>query len=364
MMKSLFDPCELGTLTIKNRLARSATWENMTTTDGHMTERLYDLYETLAKNDVGLIITGYANIVAEERPNPGMMGIYDDSFINGYKELTTLIHTHDSRIIMQIAYGGTKTSYNVGNRIIYAPSSVPERSTGTCGTPMSTDDINYIVHAFGAAGKRAKDSGFDGVEIHGAHTYLINQFLSPYYNRRDDKYGGSLENRMRFLIEIYTEIRKQTGEDFPILVKLTASEFFDGGLTFAETRQICSALEQLGVDGLEISGNIHAKGKSKAGQIVDGYELKKQGYFSEYGKIISQDVAIPVMTVGGLSDPEFIETMLNESDITFFGLSRPLMTEPALFARWKNGDWQPAKCIRCSKCRTPEGNYCTVFNEK
>lgn len=213
-MKTLFDACALGSLTVKNRLVRSATWENMTTSDGHMTDRLYAVYEQLAKAEVGMIITGYANVVAEEQPNPGMMGIYDDSFIEEYQELTRRIHAHDAKIILQIAYGGTKTTYNLDGRTIFAPSDVPERSTGTCGTPMTKRDIAYIAQAFAMAGKRAKESGFDGVEIHGAHTYLINQFLSPYYNRRTDEYGGSLENRMRFLVEIYNAMRTQVGQSF------------------------------------------------------------------------------------------------------------------------------------------------------
>ncbi|WP_419787190.1 NADH:flavin oxidoreductase [Pseudodesulfovibrio sp.] len=361
-MKTLFETCNIGPMTLKNRLVRSATWENMTTEDGHMTDRLYTIYEELAKNEIGMIITGYANIVAEEQPNPGMMGIYDDSFIGEYALLTGRVHKHDSKIILQIAYGGTKTSYNVGDRTIFAPSDVPERSTGTRGTPMTKADIDYIVKAFAAAGKRAKTAGFDGVEIHAAHTYLINQFLSPYYNRRDDEYGGCLENRMRFLIKIYEAMREQTENDFPILVKLTASEFFEGGQTFDETRTICKKLEKLGVDGLEISGNIHGKAKSMAGRIFDGYELKKQGYFAEFGNIISQDVDTPVITVGGLSDPAHIETMLNETNIELYGLSRPLLAEPNLFKRWKDGDRTPAKCVHCSKCRTDEGNYCTLFS--
>jgi 2,4-dienoyl-CoA reductase-like NADH-dependent reductase (Old Yellow Enzyme family) len=336
----------------------------MTTLDGHMTDRLYAIYEKLAEGEAGLIITGYANVVSEERPNPGMMGIYDDSFLEEYKKLTSAVHKYDSRIILQIAYGGTKSTHDIEERTIFAPSSVPERSTGTSGKPMTKEEIDYIVGAFASAAKRARDSGFDGIEIHAAHTYLINQFLSPYYNRRTDQYGGSLENRMRFLIEIYNEMRTQTSEEFPILVKLTASEFFEGGLTFDETKLICQKMEEIGVDGLEISGNIHGKAKSMVGEYFDGYELKNAGYFSEYGKFISHEVDIPVITVGGLSNPDHIETLLNETGIDFFGLSRPLLAEPDLFKRWKSGDRNPAKCIRCSKCRTPEGNYCTVFPGK
>ena len=362
-MKTLFQETKLKNLRIKNRFVRSATWENMTTADGHMTDPLYQQYENLAIGDVGLLITGYANVVKEEQPNPGMMGIYNDTFIDEYKKLTNLVHSYDARIIMQIAYGGTKTTYNLGDRIIYAPSEIAEKTTNVAGKPMTKEDIDYIVNAFADAGKRVKESGFDGVEIHGAHSYLINQFLSPYYNKRTDEYGGSLENRMRFLLEIYYKMREKVGDDFPILAKLTASDFFEGGLTFDETILICKKLEEIGIDAIEISGNIHGKAKSMVGDIFDGYKIRKEGYFLEYASVIKKMVDIPIITVGGFRSIDTLTEILNETNIDYYALSRPLLTEPFLIKRWKEGNNQPVKCIRCSKCRTPEGNYCTVFNK-
>lgn len=349
---------------LKNRFIRSATWENMTTEDGHMTEKLYDIYDELAKGEVGLIVTGYANIVEEEQPNPGMMGIYDDSFIADYRKLTSLVHVNDTKIVMQLAYGGTKTTHNIEDRVIFAPSEVCERGTKTLGKAMTKDDIDYIVNGFAQASRRAKEAGFDGVEIHGAHTYLINQFLSPYYNRRDDEYGGCLENRMKFLLDIYSEIREVVGTDYPILVKLTASEFFEGGLTFAETREICKKLEVVGVDGIEISGNIHGKANSMVGEPFDGYKIHEEGYFHEYGKVISDDVNVPIITVGGLSDINTIEEIANKTKIQCFAIARPLLAEPHLIKRWKAGDRGAVKCERCSKCRTRRGNFCVVYNKR
>ncbi|KZL93603.1 NADH:flavin oxidoreductase [Clostridium magnum] len=362
-MKTLFEETKLGNITIPNRFIRSATWENMATEEGHITEELYRIYEELAKGDVGLIITGYANIVKEEKPNPGMMGIYNDSFINEYKQLTNLVHSYGSKIIMQIAYGGTKTTFNLGERVIYAPSEVAERSTNVIGKAMTKEDINYIVNAFADAGKRVKESGFDGVEIHGAHTYLINQFLSPYYNKRTDEYGGNLENRMRFLLEIYYKMREKLGNNFNILVKLTASDFFQDGLTFEETRLICKKLEEIGVDAIEISGNIHGKAKSMVGQVFNDHEIQKEGYFLEYAKVISNEINVPIITVGGFKNIDNIEKILNETNIDYFALSRPFLAEPYLIKRWKDGDKRPAICASCSKCRTSEGNYCTIFNK-
>lgn len=363
-MSILFSPAHIGNMRLKNRFVRSATWENMATDDGHMTDKLYAIYDELAQGEVGLIVTGYANVVREEKPNAGMMGIYDDSFIDEYKQLTQRVHENDAKIVMQIAYGGTKTTYNVGERVIFSPSDIPERGTKTQGKAMTKEEIDYIVDAFANASKRAQTSGFDGVEIHAAHTYLINQFLSPYYNRRDDQYGGSLENRMRFLEEIYTKTRELVGDEFPILVKLTATEFFDGGLTFDETRQICRRLESIGVNAIVVSGNIHGNASSMIGEVFDGYTLQDEGYFHEYGDVISKELDIPVITVGGLSDFDAIQSLTEKTRIRFFALSRPLLAEPNLIKRWKEGDRVAVDCERCSKCRTKRGNFCVVYKKR
>jgi len=363
-LSTLFAETRIGNMTLKNRFIRSATWENMATEEGHMTDKLYAIYEELAKGEVGLIVTGYANIVEEEKPNAGMMGMYNDSFVGEYKKLTELVHRNDSKIVMQLAYGGTKTTHNVGERVIYAPSEVCEKGTQTLGKAMTKDEIDYIVQAFAQASRRAQESGFDGVEIHAAHTYLINQFLSPYYNRREDQYGGSLDNRMRLLLEIYAEIRKLVGNEYPILVKLTASEFFEGGLTFDETRIVCKKLEAIGVDAIIISGNIHGKANTMIGECFDGYTIQQEGYFHEYGHVISEEVNVPVITVGGLTDIDAIEDIANKTNIQYFALSRPLLSEPHLIRRWKEGDRAPVDCERCSKCRTKRGNFCVVNKKR
>ncbi len=363
-MKNIFDKVQIGNIKLNNRIVRSATWENMATQTGHMTDELYNIYGELADSKIGLIITGYANVVEEEKPNPGMMGIYDDSFIDEYKKLTELVHEKGSKIVMQIAYGGTKTTYNVGERTIFAPSQVAELGTNTLGKEMTIEEIKYMVKAFGDAARRVKESGFDGVELHGAHTYLINQFLSPYYNRRTDEYGGNLENRMRFMVEVCNEIKKQTGTDYPLIVKLTATEFIDGGQSFEDTKIIVKKLEEIGATAIELSGNIHGKAAGMTGQKFDGYELEKEGYFTQYAKVISEEINIPVITVGGFREPNQIEEVLNSSKIEAVAISRPLLCEPQLVSRWESGDLSKAKCVSCSRCRTSEGNYCTVFNKK
>lgn len=362
-MKELFDPITIGNMECKNRLLRSATWEGLADAKGHMSEAQYEIYEALAKNEAGLICTGYARIMEDEQPNAGMMGIYDDCFIPDYQRLTDSVHAHGAKIMMQLAYGGTKTTYQTGERNIFAPSDVPEVSTGTQGTPMTKEDISLLVSAYAQAARRVKESGFDAVQIHGGHSYLLNQFLSPYYNRRTDEYGGSLENRMRIIAEIYLAMRRETGYSFPILIKITCSDFMEGALTFPDVRAVCFYLEQLGMDGFEISGNIHGKAHQMIGMSFDGHTIARGGYFLDYAKVIAEEVQVPVYVTGGFEDMMQMEQWLNESEIAGFGLCRPLLAEPDLFLRWKSRDITAAKYLHCSKCRTSNGNYCTVFQK-
>ncbi len=360
----LFQPVTIKSMVCKNRILRSATWEALSDHDGYMSEKQFAIYRELAKNKVGLICTGYARICRDEYPNAGMMGIYDDSFIPQYKRLTDMVHEYGGAIMMQIAYGGTKTTYKTEGRIIFAPGNIPERSTNLSGVPMTVSDIQDLVGQYADAAERVKRSGFDAVEIHGGHSYLLNQFLSPYYNDRDDEYGGSLENRYRIVDEIIKAIREKVGNEYPIAIKITCSDFFENGLSFRESLAICQMLERSGIDLIEVSGNIHGKAQKMIGQEFDGHTIRKDGYFYEYAREIADAVKVPVYVTGGFGNPEIMETYLHESAIEGFGISRALLCEPDLADRWISGDMIPAKCLHCSQCRTPEGNYCTVFHGK
>ncbi|OUQ56967.1 oxidoreductase [Tyzzerella sp. An114] len=363
-MSSVFDNINIGNINCKNRILRSATWEALADEKGFMSDKQYEIYEELAKNDVGLISTGYARIMESDCPNAGMMGIYDDCFIPSYKKLTDIVHKHNGKIMMQIAYGGTKTTYKVNERTIFCPSGVPEITTGTKGKEMTIDDIKLVAKAHGEAARRVKESGFDAVQIHAGHNYLLNQFLSPYYNRRADEYGGSIENRARAVIECYDEVRKAVGKDYTVMIKITCTDFTEGGFSFDDCLTFCKMLEKKGIDCIEISGNIHGKAEKMAGYEFDGHSILKDGYFVEYGKIIADKVNVPIYVTGGFRSPEYMNKILSKTNISGFGISRPFLTEPDLVKRWILGDTKKAKCVHCSKCRTPEGNYCTVFCSK
>ncbi len=357
MIKNLFNKTFIRKLYLKNRFVRSSTWMNMADGKGHLTDRLSDIYKELAKGQIGLIITGNAFIKEDERCTPGKIGIYSDSFIKEYQELTELVHKFESKIIMQIGYGGTQTNYNVGNRTIWGPSPVPEMSSGVLAKEISKKEISEIIKLYGHSAIRVKKANFDGIQIHAAHGYFLSQFLNPYHNQRNDEYGGDIKNRARIIFEIYDEIRGRVGKDFLISIKINCRDFVKKELTFKESLYVCKELGSMGIDAIEVSGGIQAA--KELGSIRPFINSPKQeAYFKEYAIIIAEKIKTPVILVGGLRSIEVMENLLLNSKIKYFALSRPFIREPNLIERWIKGDRNKSKCISCNKCRTPLGNVC------
>ena len=201
--------------------------------------------------------------------------------------------------------------------------------------------------------------------MHDAHSYLLSQFLSPYYNRRDDNYGGSIENRARIFIEVYAQIRKQVDDDYPVLIKINAEDFIEGGATFDDCRTVCHQLAQRGIDAIEISGGTGASGVEIPARVKIN-SAEKEAYHAHYAAQLAEELDIPIITVGGLRSPEVIEHLLETSNIALFSLSRPLLTEPDLPKRWQSGDRQRAKCVSCNGCLQyrPGGNVCILNLKK
>lgn len=360
-MRTLFESTCIGPMTLKNRLWRSATWLNMADKKGHLTKRLEQVYLKLARGGVGTIITGYAFILEEEQPNPGMLGIYDDSFIREYQAFTEKIKAEGANIIMQIVYGGSCTAFQPDNRLIWGPSAVPHPLFKVVPTEMTKKNIKTLVTAFARAAGRVKAARFDGVQIHGAHTYLLSQFLSPYYNRRVDEYGGAIENRGRIIFETLEAVRKEVGSDYPVLIKMHCSDDWgENGLTEEESRYVAKELEDRGISGIEFSGgNLDIKNYPNAGPIRNGIlKPEKQSYFAEKTARIAQHLNIPVISVGGHRNPEKMEQILNTTSIGYFSLSRLLHSEPGIVNRWRQGDLTKPRCIACNKCRDKDGNVC------
>lgn len=357
-MKSLFDRVQIGKLILQNRFVRSATWERMADERGDPTEELFSVYEALAKGEIGMIITGLSSIIKEEKPLPRMMGIYENSLIKTYRRLTGMVQKLGGKIIMQIGYGGTRTGFPQEGSLLWGPSSIPEYSTGIIAKEMTLEDIQILLKAFGDAAKRAKESGFDGVQLHAGHGYLLGQFLCPYHNHRLDKYGGSVTKRARIILEAYDMVRQKVGSFFPVMIKLNTEDYIEEGATIEDSLFVCKELVKMGIDAIELSGGIYPF--STIRHVESEIE---EGYFAESAAKIAKEVEVPVVLVGGLRSPSVMEWLLRETDIECFAMSRPFLAEPQLVKRWKSGDKSKARCLSCNQCKTDEGNFCNVYRK-
>ena len=213
-MSKLFEPSEINGMKLANRFVRSATWEGMAADDGACTPKLTDLMVGLARGGVGLIISSHAYVSPEGQAGPWQLGIYDDRLIPGLGDMTTAVHKNGGKIVMQLAHAGYFAGAKLTGQTPMAPSSVEGFAKGP-RNEMTVNDIQAVVKAYGAAAKRAQIAGFDGVQIHSAHGYLLSQFLSPAFNQRQDEYGGDIGNRARALLEVFREVRQAVGEDYP-----------------------------------------------------------------------------------------------------------------------------------------------------
>jgi 2,4-dienoyl-CoA reductase-like NADH-dependent reductase (Old Yellow Enzyme family) len=351
MKKQIFEPASMGGLTLKNRLVRASVWENMSAPGGHPTDKMISFYEELAAGGVGLIITGYIAVNKEAGMDDELSGLYDDAFIPEYRELTGAVHAKGGRIAAQIVYRGSLAGGEDGS--VWGMSAVRHKTSGVTPHEMTPDEILALEDMFAAAALRAKKADFDAVELHAAHGYFLSQSLSPYYNRRTDKYGGSAENRARLLTETYVKVREAVGGEYPVLVKINCSDFAEGEATFAECECACRKLDGLGIDGIEISG----------GDRVWATRNKTPGLYAGYAAKIADAVNAPVILVGNNRDPAAMERLLNETKISFLSMARPFLREPGLAARWQGGDTAPSRCVGCGKCFSPQGVVC-IFNRK
>lgn len=356
--KSVFDSVSVGNMTAANRLVRSATWEGMADDEGRVTDRLVGVYRELGAGGVGTVVTGVSYVLPEGKGMPGMLSASDDEDIPGLSRIAGAIHEGGAKAFLQIAYSGTQSRTGVSERT-WSPSGAAEISTGFTGREMTADDIAALVRAFADAAKRAAAAGFDGVQIHAAHGYLLSQFLSPLQNRRTDGYGGSPENRGRIIAEIVDLIKKEN-PSLTVILKINGSDQIDGGLTLRDCIAVCRMLDVSGIDGIEVSGGVAAAGAKAA--IRGGIRTPgDEGYFFDDASAIADEVGVPVMSVGGYRSPDVMDGKLNGSNVAMFSMSRPFLAEPDLAARWRSGDRAKAKCVSCNKCRTPEGTRCTVF---
>jgi len=344
--KKLFEPGQIGTLEVANRIIKSSTTTGMANIDGTVSERLVRHYKELARGGAGLVNVGYAwmdNIASKSIQC--QIGIADNEHIPGLMWLARTIQENGAKAGLQLEHCGRQKF--LGTPPMKAPSRVPweelKMMGGTIPEELTFEEIEKIVEAFGDAARRTQMAGFDLVEVHGAHGYLITNFLAPRTNKRTDWYGGSLENRMRFLLEIVANIRAKVGPDYPFSVRLSGSEYEPDGVMIEETIETAKALEKAGVNILHISGGNHHQ---MAHQVTPMYLPVAHNTWA--AERVKKEVNIPVIASGSITSPELAEEILSSGKADFVGLARPLFADPYLPKKARENRAEDiVPCIRC-----------------
>ena len=352
----LFTPIRIGSVEIPNRFVRSATHEYMAEEDGTPTDRQAEVFRRLAEGEVGLIITGHAYIHPAGKASPRQTGIYDDRFIEPLSRLAAAVRGTPSKIFAQIAHAGRQTKEKLCGCVPIAPSAVFDPSAKVHPREMTAADIGALINDFVQAARRAEEAGFDGVQIHVAHGYLLSSFISPHTNRRTDEWGGPLENRARILVEIVRGIRTLCGRGFPLIVKLNSTDFLPTGLSLEDSLAIARILEDEGLDGVEVSGGMAESGR---GSVWTGLRSEaEEGYFIDNAARFKSVLKIPVFGLGGNRTFAVMERNVREGRADLVSLSRPLIRDPYLVRKFRLGEVVKSACISCNKCFNPRGIAC------
>lgn len=361
----LFEPIDIGNVTIRNRFVRSATHEWMCEEDGTPRSELGDVLEGLAKGGVGLIVTGYAYIDPKGKSMAGQNAMYEDRLIGPYARIVKRVHRHGAKILMQLVHGGRQAW--VGGKAaghLIGPSAVQNPETELEVREMSVEDIWGVIGAFVQGARRAYEAGFDGVQLHVAHGFLLSSFISPYTNRRTDNWGGSLENRARVIVEIIRKIRENVSSELPVTVKINSTDGFmddDKGLQLADSVDIAKILAAEGLKAVEVSDGIYEAGASSSRKGIRDESL--EGYFLEYASRFKAELDIPVICVGGMRSLTVMSRALSSGMCDMVSISRPLIREPDLVNRFASGRTTVAECISCNQCFDPTGIKCKIADQ-
>jgi len=381
-MSLVFTPYKIGKLEIKNRFVHSATYESMAKETGQVTDDLIKRYQKLAQGDIGLITPGHLFIHPQGRAHRLQTGIHQDEMIAGLKELAGAVHQNGVKIMFQLAHGGRQVPKKLIGQAPLAPSSKGRDPVSLSkAKKMQEPEIRDVIHAFAEASRRAAEAGADAVQLHCAHGYLINEFLSPFFNDRRDKWGGSDGGRFRFLKEIIVAVRKRLPDHMPLLVKLNTNDFTPKkGITPELAKKYVEWMVDLKIDGVELSCGTYytfhtIRGETPVKELAYGlprwmrpvakFQFKKlapqcefeEAYNLQAAKLIKPVMGkIPLLLVGGLRRFSHIEALIEKNYTDFISMSRPFIREPGLVKRFKEGKTEEASCISCNKC------FAAIFN--
>lgn len=361
MIVKLFEPIRIGELFLHNRIVMPPMTTNLGNEDGTVSDKLINYYRRRAKSGVALIIVEATSIDPLGRGFRGGLGIWEDKFIDGLKKLSDAIKSEGARAGIQIFHSGRQTRSKIIGKQPVAPSPVPWRPAGEVPRELTDEEIEGLIEKFGDGARRAKEAGFDVVEIHGAHGYLICQFLSPSSNKRKDRWGGRVEDRVRFAIECIKNVRKKTG-NFPVIFRISADEFNEDGLKIEETVVIASILEENGIDAIHISGGCY----ESAWRIIPPMFFP-EGCYVPYAERIKKVVKIPVIVAGRIKRPSFAEEILKQNRADMVSMGRALICDPDVINKFKDGRVNEIRfCTGCNHCgdsMQDEGIRCAINPE-
>ncbi|AIE59802.1 FAD-dependent oxidoreductase [Bacillus methanolicus] len=343
MLEKIFEPIKIGKLELKNRLVVPPMGMNYCNAEGTATERFIAYYEARAKGGWGLIITECYAVDQHGKPVKNMSGFWSDDQIESHAKLAERVHKHGGKIAVQLFHAGRQTGSHITGVQPIAPSPIKDPTLSETPHELTKAEIKELVEKFGDAALRVKKAGFDAVEIHGAHGYLIDQFLSPFSNKRTDEYGGTIINRTRFAVEIIENVRKKVGKDFPVLFRISTDEFVEGGLTIEDTKVIAKILEQSGIDAIHCSTGVY-----KTMQYVIPPAAVPHAFSVSLAAEIKKVVSIPVIAVGRINDPLIAESVLLSQKADLISMGRASLADPELPNKAKEGRLDDIiQCIGC-----------------
>jgi 2,4-dienoyl-CoA reductase-like NADH-dependent reductase (Old Yellow Enzyme family) len=330
---------------LKNRLAKAAMSERLAEPGGHPGEALQRLYARWASGGAGLLITGNVMVDPEHLGEPGNVALEDDQRLDGFKAWAKAGQAGGTRIWMQLNHPGRQAPRTLVKQPV-APSVVPMRMGGAFATPraLTGNEIESILDRFAASASLAQQAGFDGVQIHGAHGYLVSQFLSANTNRRDDRWGGDASRRASFLLELVRRVKANTTAPFAVGVKLNSADFQRGGFTGEESVEVARALQDLGIDLLEISGGTY----EQAAMFAKASTRAREAFFLEHAEKLASELDVPLMLTGGVRSIDGIRQALEVSGVDVVGMGRPLAYEPDLPRRLLDGSADRAVALDLS----------------
>lgn len=344
MFDNIFSKGKIGTLEIKNRLIMPAMKSDMTSSDRKVTDRVIDYYVARAKGGFGLLISEYCLVDPEGAAIPHQMSVYSDVFLPGLTKLASAVHEAGAKMFLQLHHAGRETTPgSTGGTQPVAPSAIPSPIFCCMPRELTVDEIKAIVVHFGDAAERAKKAGFDGVELQMGHGYLVGQFLSPAVNKRVDEYGGNLEGRMKFGLEILKTVKERCGSDFPVSIRISGDEHVPGGININESCVFARACEALGADAIHVSTGAMASLEYLAAptNVSNGFNL-------ENAAIVKRAVKIPVIAVGRVTEAALADRTVGDGIADFVSMGRASIADPELPNKAKEGRVDEiCPCVGC-----------------